>query len=329
MQRLKLFALLVSALAALVLALPAVSQTRWIAVTDTQTTRITSTGRSLVTSASTSAALSTLGGVATSRTIAGTALSSDISAATLRSGLSLPAAAASPSTTPLLLLSADSGVTDDGTGRCSQWVGTGSVGATFTAPSSGRRPLITSFASGGRKALYFDSTRTDTLTTSYSASLDPASALTVVAVVVVRSSSSVILARPYTSTHTSPFAEWWLYAGGTTVDLRVAASTLTQAVQGVDGAVAWRRPQIYTYRLAAGARKLRISGYDVSTALTGATVAYTNTQGLRIGTNASDGEALTGWIMQIRLYSGSLTDAQVSEIEQSLSDYYGIPLVFA
>ena len=286
----------------------------------------------LVTAASDGAAMLTaVGGVPTSRTIAGAALSADISAATLRSGLSLPASASAPSTTPILQLSADSGVTDDGTGRCSTWVGTGSVGATFTAPTSGRRPAIVQQALNGRKALLFSNGRTDTLTTSYSASLDPASALTVIVVATVKSSgAAVVIARPYTTTHTSPFCEWWVYANVNNIDTRVASSTLSISVADDNNLSAWRRsvPCIITYRLATSARKVRVSGYDVTTAAAGATVAYTNNVGLRIGSNASDGEAATMWLYQIRLFSGSLTDAQVSEHEADLAAYYGLPLNF-
>ena len=87
------------------------AQTSRYAVYATSRTTLTTTGRDLAVASSASSALSTLGGVATSRTIAGTALSSDISAATLRSGLSLATIPSTPSTTPIVDLRADVGVT--------------------------------------------------------------------------------------------------------------------------------------------------------------------------------------------------------------------------
>ena len=295
----------------------------------TSRTTLTTTGRDLAVASSASSALSTLGGVATSRTIAGTALSSDISAATLRSGLSLATIPSTPSTTPIVDLRADVGVTSS-SGRVSAWDSQGSVGSvSFSQGTAGRQPLLlTNAAPNGGPAIYFDASRTDTLATSYNASLDPASALTIIFVGAVRTTSCVVYERPYAATHTGNFAEWWLYAGNGTVDLRVNSSTNSQTINDGAGISGWRRPGIHVYRLAVGARQYQVNGYNITTSATGATISYTNSIGHRLGTNTSDGEAATMWVYEVLVFSSSLTDAQVLEWNATLAQRWGVPLVF-
>ena len=296
---------------------------------DTRVTGAAQKASNLSDLASASTALTNLGGVPTSRTVAGSDLTADITAATLRSSLSLATIPSTPSTTPIVDLRADMGVTSS-SGRVSAWASQGSVGSvSFAQATAGRQPLLLTNATGsGMPALYFDSTRTDTLTTAYNASLDPASALTIIFVGVIRTTSSVIYERPYASTHTGNFAEWWLYAGNGTVDMRVGSSTSSLSVNDGAGISAWRSPSVSVYRLASGARKYRVSSYDLTTSATGATISYTNSIGHRIGTNSSDGEAATMWLYEVMLFSSSLTDAQVAEWDATLSQRWGVPLFF-
>lgn len=299
-------------------------------VASTSISDSTATGRSLITATDAAAARTTLSAVSTARTIAGTDLTADISAATLRSSLSLATIPSTPSTTPIVDLRADVGVTSS-SGRVSAWASQGSVGSvSFSQGTAGRQPLLlTNAAPNGGPAVYFDASRTDTLATSYNASLDPSSALTIIFVGAVRTTSCVVYERPYAATHTGNFAEWWLYAGNGTVDLRVNSSTNSQTINDGAGISGWRRPGIHVYRLASGARKYRVNSYDITTSASGATISYTNNIGHRLGTNTSDGEAATMWVYEVLVFSTSLTDAQVLEWDALMSQRWGVPLVFA
>lgn len=310
------------------------AQTSRYTVYATSRTTLTTTGRDLAVATSASSALSTLGGVATSRTIAGTALSSDISAATLRSGLSLPAAAPALSTSGrLVYLLADSIGGSDG-GAVSSWAD-GVSGRSAVQATGANQPLYYSGASGeglnGRAVVRCDGTN-DRLTIAGEAALD-VSTLTLYLVARARRNSGstlpasvVIIQRPYDLAGSSPYSEigFWV-PNSSQIEYRADGTASSYASVGNTGSD-WATPHVLVLTVGAGGSSLHVDGVRQATSAT-TSVAY-NTANLNWALCADGyttaGEWWRGDIGAVALYSGAHTSAQRRANEGALCMYYGL-----
>lgn len=226
--------------------------------------------------------------------------------------------------TPILWLRADLGVTESG-GAVSSWASQGSVTASATQGTGSAQPTLVRGALNGRPAITFDGG--DYLEIAYNASLDPASALTLVVVCRSTADNAVIVGRPYAAAHTSPYFEWLFYDQvSNKISLRVGASDVEATNVNAAGDNAFPIPSLYSYTCNASARVVRRNGAQLGSALSGGTLSYTNNRGIRIGANAAGSENLNGLVAEVILFDSVLSAANLAIVERTLAARYGFGL---
>jgi len=226
--------------------------------------------------------------------------------------------------TPILWLRADLGVTESG-GAVSSWASQGSVTASATQSTGSAKPTLVRGAINGRPAITFDGG--DYLELPYSASLDPASALTLVVVCRSTTDNAVVIGRPYAATHTDPYFNWMFYDQVTNkISLRVNASDVEATNTNAAGDNAFPTPSLYSYTCNVSARVVRRNGAQLGSALSGGSLSYTNNRGIRLGANAAGSENLVGLIAEVILFDSVLSAANLAIVERTLAARYGLSL---
>lgn len=307
------------------------AQTSRYAVYAPSRTTLTTTGRDLAVASSASSALSTLGGVASTRTIAGLDLSADRTATALRSALSLPAAAPALSTSGrLYYLVADAIAQNDGS-AVATWTDSVS-GRSATQATSASRPTLYTGASeslNGRPCVRFDGTD-DYIRVPGEAALDvPTLTLYIVARARRSSSSSLpisvyIFQRLYDAAGSAPYSEvgFWI-PNSSQIEYRADGTAASYADVGNTGAD-WAMPHVLVLTVGASGSSLHIDGVRRATSLTTSITYSTAALAHSIG---ADGLAVTCWrgdIGTVAFYSGAHSSATRRANEASLCEYYRI-----
>lgn len=244
----------------------------------------------------------------------------------VRASLSLPVVQTVPSTALVVDLDADTLAV----GAVSSWAS--SVGGYAAAQATGsKQPTCFAAGIGGRQSVRFDGTD-DLLVIPYDAALDLATLTVYVVARAVRDSSDAILAngwlivRPFALAGGAPYAEWGMYAGTTTTNIR------TDGTEGVGSAFPnssqWDEPAIHTLSCGAAGGRYHRSGRRLATTAT-TSITYDNNLGIGIGgrNTTTEGEWTRVDIARVLIYSAQHTPAERQAVEAYLAQQYGLPIV--
>lgn len=240
---------------------------------------------------------------------------------------------ATPSTGLLIEWRADVGVTVDGSGNVSSWADQSSGGNAASQVTAANRPALIANALNGRPVVRFNGS-SNWLTVADNSAYKLSS---LVCVVVCRASNNgaVVVGYPYAASHSSPYADWWLYVGSAIVDMRVASVDNTAGNTSQDSSNCWFKPHCYVIanQDATNSSKQTCwrNGGDAalySSSGTGPAIAYPTAVGLIMGAHAAGtGEFLKGDIAQVLLYDGTLwTAALRAQVHAMVAVRWGISM---
>jgi hypothetical protein len=133
-----------------------------------------------------------------------------------------------------------------------------------------------------------------------------------------------VIGYPHASTHVDPWFRWVFFHSSATPDginIRIDINDVNAGETRVNNR--WEIFSIYSYDTKL--RDIYVNGllfFDGA----GRPITYPNATGLRIGFDADGTENLNGDIAEIILYNRTLSDPERQQVEQYLSNKYGIPV---
>jgi hypothetical protein len=155
----------------------------------------------------------------------------------------------------------------------------------------------------------------------YTAALNCTGGITIAAWIFLTSAfgGKVVVGKPFTTTHTSPFFDWLMYINSTVTfrigtQVQTSTSSITQSV--------WTRIML----VADGTNwNFYLNGILDKTLTLAVLPTNTNSQGVRIGANVAAGEVFTGGIDDVAVWNRGLsaTEAQ-ADYDLSRTYYPGV-----
>jgi hypothetical protein len=210
---------------------------------------------------------------------------------------------------------ADSRTIIASSGDVSQWNDKSGFGRNVTQGTGASQPKTGTTTLNGLNVIAFDGSN-DTLRSAAGA----ASFGIVECYIVARTQSTgrVIIGVPHAATHTSPFFRWVLFHNVTDIlQTRIDGVAANSAANAINTSVA----QLYRIETGEGDAYVNLTRVINSA---GATVTYPNSTPLSIGSHATGGEVLNGFVAEILIFDRALTANEKAGINNYLSEKWGV-----
>jgi hypothetical protein len=269
---------------------------------------------------------------------AGADAAADVPVVAVEAAAEAPAPSQLPPLPNLVLwLTADRGVTKDGSGRVTTWADQSPSRNDFTSPDQAHRPLLRDGALVGKPALHFDAKRGDYLSAPGTPSLRWADGFVIAALLqhaipaspgeddVFGYGAVFVKVDVQTPPYPGPslFANFWTPNDRTSFGGQLDTEHyITNHPYGNDG-----KPHVLVFRSRGAVIDLRVDGATASRGVPGGG-AVTSSAAAFIGAHLVGAEfqqRLQGDVFELVATSAALSDDDVSALERYLREKHGLP----